>query len=223
MGMGMGRGTGTLEKVARALPMAIALAGLAPAAQAVDLAVVGLFPNKAVIMVDGAGPKTASVGQKVADGVTLLSVERDGATFDIGGKRKTIQLGQASTRSTANTSVALTADTRGHYFVDGRVNGLALRFMVDTGATLVALSSVDAERLGLNYLAGPAMRMNTANGAVKAWRVRLDTLQVGGIALNNVEAAVVESPSMPALLGMNVLNRMEMRQVGETMTLTKRY
>jgi len=163
------------------------------------------------------------VGQKVADGVTLLSVERDGATFDIAGKRQAIRLGQATTRSTANTSVALTADARGHYFVDGRANGVALRFIVDTGATLVALSTDDAGRLGLNYLAGPVMRMNTANGMARAWRVRLDTLQVGGIALNNVEAAVVESPSMPALLGMNVLNRMEMRQVGETMTLTKRY
>jgi len=217
----MGRGTGTEGSVAGAL--ALVLAGLAPAAHAVDLAVVGLFPNKAVLMVDGAGPKTASVGQKVADGVRLLSVERDGATFDIAGKRQAIRLGQATTRSTANTSVALTADARGHYFVDGRANGVALRFIVDTGATLVALSTDDAGRLGLNYLAGPVMRMNTANGMARAWRVRLDTLQVGGIALNNVEAAVVESPSMPALLGMNVLNRMEMRQVGETMTLTKRY
>jgi len=207
-----------------------AAAGLASAASAAptfafaaDLAVVGLFPNKAVIMVDGVGPKTASVGQKVADGVTLVSVERDGATFDIDGKRKSIRLGQASSRPTANPTVTLTSDTRGHYFVDGQVNGLALRFIVDTGATLVALSSEDAGRLGLNYLAGPVMRLNTANGMTRAWRVRLDTLQVGGITVNNVEAAVVESPSMPALLGMNFLNRMEMRQVGETMTLTKRY
>jgi aspartyl protease family protein len=194
-------------------------------AWATDVGVVGLFPNKAVVMVDGVGPKTVAVGQKLPGNITLVSVERDSATFDIEGKRKTIRLGEAHSTApaTANPTVALTADTRGHYFVDAQVNGLGIRFMVDTGATVVSLSSGDAQRLGLNYLDGPVMRLNTANGPARAWQVRLDTLRIGGITLNNVEAAVVDFAAMPALLGMNVLNRMDMRRDGDTLTLTKRY
>jgi aspartyl protease family protein len=203
----------------------LALGGLVHCAPAwcTDVGVVGLFPNKAVVMLDGVGPKTVAVGQKLPGNITLVSVEHDSATFDIDGKRKTIRLGEAhSSTPMTNSSIALTADARGHYFVDAQVNSQGVRFMVDTGATLVTLSSGDAERLGLNYLAGPVMRLNTVNGLARAWQVRLDTLRIGGITQNNVEAAVVEFATIPSLLGMNVLNRMDMHQNGDTLTLTKR-
>jgi aspartyl protease family protein len=66
--------------------------------------------------------------------------------------------------------------------------------------------------------------VGTANGTTVAYRVKLDTVRVGDIVVNNVEAAVLEGNSMPfALLGMSFLNRMEMKHQGQTMVLIKRF
>jgi aspartyl protease family protein len=206
---------------------AIVLGGVLLCAQqawSADVAVVGLFSNKAVVVVDGNGPKTLGVGQKFG-AVTLVNVERGSATFDIDGKRRSIRLGesQVSTRGSANPTVTLTADGRGHHIADGQVNGQPIRFVVDTGASLVAISSADAQRMGIDYIKGELARVSTANGIARAWRVKLDSVRVGDITLSGVDAMVMENQAMPALLGMSFLNRMEMRRDGEVMTLTKRY
>lgn len=194
-------------------------------ALATDISVVGLFSNKAVVQVDGGGPRTISVGQKAAEGVILVSIEKDGATFEIDGKRKSVKIGQApvSSRPNGSPTAALTSDTRGHFIADGQINGNAIRFIVDTGATLVSLSSTDARRLGINYLSGQPVRMNTANGLALAYRLRLDTVRVGDITINGVDAVVMENQAMPALLGMSFLNRTDMRRDGNVMTLTRKY
>ena len=68
------------------------------------------------------------------------------------------------------------------------------------------------------------MRLNTANGAAVGYRITLDSVRIGDISLNGVEAVVMEGNALPvALLGMTFLNRMEMRRDGQTMTLTKRF
>jgi aspartyl protease family protein len=119
--------------------------------------------------------------------------------------------------------VTLTADTRGHFVVEGQVNGGAVRFLVDTGATTIALSSADAMRLGIDYRKGQRGLVGTANGTAAAYRVKLDTVQVGGIVANNVDAAVLEGNLPIALLGMSFLNRMDMKREGQTMVLIKRF
>jgi aspartyl protease family protein len=99
-----------------------------------------------------------------------------------------------------------------------------LRFLVDTGATAVVLSSADARRSGVNYLAGTRSFTQTANGVIPVYNVKIDTIRVGDITLNNVDAAVIEGDRLPiALLGMSFLNRMEMRREGTTMTLIRKY
>ena len=65
--------------------------------------------------------------------------------------------------------------------------------------------------------------MNTANGAANAWRVRLESVRVGAITINEVDAVVMENQSMPALLGMTFLNRVNMSREGQLLTLTKRF
>lgn len=202
-----------------------ALAAGAPAAFAQSVTVVGVFPNKAVVQVDGGAPRTISVGQKTAEGVRLVSVERDSATFEIKGQRKILKMGQqhSTEAGSKNPTVTLAADTRGHFVTDGQINGGTVRFIVDTGATVVALSAGDARRLGIDYRKGQLVLMNTANGVTQAFHVKLDTVQVGSITINNVDAVVMENQAMPALLGMSFLNRMEMRRDGQTMTLTKRF
>lgn len=204
---------------------ALALAAASGAAQALDLRVVGLFPNKAVVVIDGSAPRTLSLGQKTAEGITLLSIERDTATFDLAGTRRTLKMGQmhATGAGNANPSVTLTADSRGHFVTDGQINGGTVRFIVDTGATLVSMSAADAKRIGLDYQNGQKTMMSTANGVAPAFRVKLDSVRVGGITLNGVDAVVMDLQAMPVLLGMSFLNRMEMRRDGDSMTLTRRY
>lgn len=195
-------------------------------AAATDIAVAGLFPNKAVVQIDGGTLQTLSVGQKASAGVTLISVDRDSATFDVQGKRTTLKMGQQHvSRSTSSAaSAVLNADARGHFVTDGQVNGLPIRFVVDTGATLITLPAGEARRLALDYRKGQPATMNTANGTARAYRIRLDTVRVGGVTLNGVDAAVLEGDGLAySLLGMSFLNRMDIRREGDTMTLTRRY
>jgi aspartyl protease family protein len=196
------------------------------AALAADVTVVGLFPNKAVVQIDGGAVQTLSVGQKTAQGVALVEVERDTATFEVQGRRVRIRMGQAHATSSASSaaSVVLSADSRGHFITDGQINGLPIRFIVDTGASLVSIPSADARRLALDYRKGQVGMMNTANGPAPAYRIKLDTVQVGGVVVNGVDAVVMEGAGMPfALLGMSFLNRMQMKRDGDVMTLTRRY
>src|SRR5712691_8842389 len=192
-----------------------------------EVNVIGLFPGKAVVVIDGGAPRVLSVGQKPVEGVTLSSTDRESATLVIDGQKKTLRIGQhqgGPAPASPNQSATLTADARGHFVVDGQINGGAVRFLVDTGATAISLSSADATRLGIDYRKGQPGLMGTANGTVAAYRVKLDTVRVGDIVVNNVDAAVLEGNQMPfALLGMSFLNRMEMKRDGQTMVLIRRF
>ncbi len=200
----------------------------APAAAA-DIHVVGLTAGKAVVSIDGGKPRTLAVGQATAEGVKLISADSQSATFEFEGQRRTLGPGEGAAVATTSFGaggdrVTLTADSQGHFVTTGVVNGTSFRFLVDTGATLVVLSSADARRAGLNYLASGRSLTQTANGPVAVYNVKLDTMRVGDITLNGVDAVVVEGDKLPiALLGMSFLNRMDMKREGDIMTLTRRY
>ena len=204
---------------------------LAPGVAAeTDVSVVGLFANKAVVIVNGGKPRTISVGETTPEGVRLISADSESATFEIDGRRETLRPGQqrvytpSPSQDSGRKTVVLTADSRGHFFTVGTINGVSTRFMVDTGATAISLSSEEAKRTGVNYLAGTKVLTQTANGVVPVYRVRLDRVEVGGITLTSVDAIVIEGGRLPmALLGMSFLNRMEMRREGDTLTLIQRY
>jgi aspartyl protease family protein len=202
-----------------------ALALLVPPAFAADVTLVGLIGAKAIVAIDGGPPRTLAPGQKTAEGVMLVGTEKDAANFEIDGKKRTLRMGQAySAAPAARQSVTLSADPGGHFIAMGTINGGSVRFLVDTGATLIALSAADARRLGIDYRKGQRGQVQTANGAVAAYRVTLDSVRVGGIEVGNVDAAVSENSGMNVtLLGMSFLNRMEMKREGQSMTLTKRY
>jgi aspartyl protease family protein len=193
---------------------------------AADVSLVGVIGDKAaVIAIDGGAPKTVRVGQ-TWQGVTVVAVEKTRATVEIDGKRRVLLQGQ-SYRSAAATddrqSATLAADDRGHFMADGLVNGGSVRFMVDTGATTVALPAGDAQRLGINYRRGEMIATQTANGAASAWRVKLTTVRIGDIEMSNVDCIVIEGGLQIALLGMSFLNRVEIRRDGQTMVLTRRF
>jgi aspartyl protease family protein len=196
---------------------------------AVDINVVGLTAGKAVVSIDGGKPRTLAVGQITPEGVKLIAATSESAVFDVNGERQTLAVGQGA--AVANTSttrggdtVTLFADSRGHFTTIGVVNGVSLRFLVDTGATSVVLSSTDARSAGVNYLGGTRVLTQTVNSVVPVYAVKLDTLRIGDITVNNVDAAVIEGDKLPiALLGMSFLNRMEMKRDGVTLTLIRRY
>lgn len=194
-------------------------------AWAVSVSVVGLFKDKAIVSIDGGKPRTLSVGQTV-QGVRLVTADSDSASFDVDGKRRTLGMGQSFAGGASRgerQSVSLTADSRGHFAAAGSLNGYPMTFLVDTGATSIAINATEARRIGLDYKAGQAAGVNTAAGVVPAWRVTFNTVKVGSISVNQVEGLVVETGLNVPLLGMSFLNRMEMRRDGQTMTLTQRY
>jgi aspartyl protease family protein len=190
-----------------------------------SVSVVGLFKDKAIVIIDGGKPRTLSVGQTV-QGVKLVAADSGGASFDVDGKRRTLNMGQSFASGATQgdrQSVSLTADVRGHFAAPGSLNGYPMTFLVDTGATAIAINAGEAKRMGLDYKAGQATGVGTAAGVVPAWRVTFNTVKVGGITLNQVEGLVVETGLSVPLLGMSFLNRMEMKRNGQTMTLIQRY
>ena len=196
-------------------------------AHAANVTVVGLFPGKAVVVINGASPRTISVGQKQAEGVTLISTASNSAVFDIEGTRHTLDLGEhfavPSGGAGANNTLRLSADTVGQFWAMGQINGKSVRFLVDTGATSVALPASAARNMGIDFTKGQRGSAATAGGVVPAWRVSLDAVTIGEITLYQIEASVFESGLDVALLGMSFLNRLEMKRDGAQMTLTKRF
>ena len=202
---------------------------LAAPAAAADVNVIGLFNGKAVLVIDRGKPRTMAAGETSPEGIKLISATSEAAVVEIGGRRQTLAPDQnayvvAARPDSGAGSVTLAADARGHFVTTGTINGNTIRFLVDTGATAITLSSSDARRLGINYLAGSRAYVQTANGVVPVYKVKLDAIRVGDVTANNVDAVVIEGNALPiALLGMSFLNRMEMKRDGLTMTLIKRY
>lgn len=203
------------------------LMAVASIAAATDVSLVGLYGSKALVVIDGGRPQSIPIGTRTPDGVKLLAIEGATADFEIDGHRQRLTVGQhavsAGRDDNSGKSTTLTADASGHFLVVGTINGAPMRFLVDTGATVVSLGRSDAVRANVDYLKGqPGMTM-TANGPARVWRVTLNSVRVGDILLNQVEASVHEHDLPIALLGMSFLNRMEMKREGVTMTLKKRY
>jgi aspartyl protease family protein len=206
---------------------AILPTGASHPAFATDVNVVGLFKGKAVVVINGGRPQVLSVDEKSASGVRLIAADSQAATLEIDGRRRTLAMGQSAaappSASSTNPTATITADRQGHFVTLGSVNGSSTQFLVDTGASYVSFSVADAKRMGIPYLQGQRGLSATANGTVTIYRVMLNTVKVGGITLNQVEAAIHESDMPMALLGMSFLNRVEMRRDGTAMTLVKRY
>lgn len=191
------------------------------------LNVVGLFSGKALVSINGSAPQSIGAGQ-TKNGVKLISADSESATFMVEGKRQTLRMGQAASVAggagpVTNDPVSLFADSRGHFTGNLSINGASLKYLVDTGASTVAMNSGDAKFAKIDYEKGEKVPVNTANGVVMAYLVRVNTLKIGTITLNNVDTIVNEggSPAM-VLLGMSALNKLDMKRDNSIMTLTKK-
>lgn len=211
----------------RLLRLALCSLGLmAVTVYGADVGLAGVFPGKALLTINGGSPRIVAVGTTTAEGVKVLSIDGDTAAVEIDGKKRVLRVGQnvASQGSGSGPAKAvLTADAAGHFLTTGSINGTSVKFLVDTGASNVSLGASDARRIGIDVSKGQHGYANTANGAASVTLVKLDTVRVGEITVNNVDALVHQQDMPFALLGMSFLNRMEMQRDGETMTLKKRY
>ena len=194
-------------------------------AQSVTLA--GSMGTKALLVIDGQ-PHTLAVGQS-AMGVTLLQLGDGQAQVQRGGSTALLRLGAAPARltgtpqaATGTQEIVLPAGLGGHFMSAGAINGRPVQFMVDTGATVVALSQAEAQRIGLDYRNAPRAVTQTANGAVPVHRVSLNTVRVGEVEVNHIEAIVMPAQMPYVLLGNSFLARFQMRRDNDLLRLERR-
>jgi len=114
--------------------------------------------------------------------------------------------------------VRLQRNRSGHYVATGLINGHAVEFMLDTGATDVSIPAEIATNIGLKR--GRATTYQTANGAISAWQTTLDEIQLGPLRLGPIRASINPGDSSGAvLLGMSFLRHLDFSQQGNTLTL----
>ena len=200
---------------------------LASGAQAADIEVVGLFNGKAMVSINGSPAKVMAAGQTLQD-VKLISANSSGAVFEVEGKKKTLGMGQSISTAAGHGGgkpmIKLTADGGGHFNTGGSINGRQINFLVDTGATTVAISVRAAQAMGIDLRKAPVGASTTAAGVVRTYRVVFDNVKIGDISLNFVEGNVLEGmPDDFALLGNSFLSRLDMKREGTVLTLTKNY
>lgn len=202
-------------------------AGLAGGAWAQSVALQGMLGSRALLLIDGGAPRSLAVGDS-AQGVKLVSVGADSAVVEIAGKRVALRLGESPAslgeRGQASSGrISLPADGGGHFMGSGSINGRPVQFLVDTGASTVALSVADAERIGLAFREGPSVRVGTANGLAQGWRVKLASVRIGDVEVYDVDAIVTPQGMPFVLLGNSYLNRFQMRRDNDQMVLERRY
>ena len=145
----------------------------------------------------------------LALGVILLTVVLQLSRFDPRFDVAVPQIGlPEQVVSGGETRIPLSPD--GHYWVRARVNGVEGNFMIDTGATLTAISAPLAEKAGLEpRRGGIPILLGTANGTVQAHVTTIDSLELGNIRATGTDAAVAESFGDFNVIGMNVLARLD--------------
>jgi aspartyl protease family protein len=197
---------------------------LGAAAQGVSLA--GRMGQRALLVVDGQ-PLTLGIGERRL-GVRLLAlepgtarIERDGQVSELREGAGAVDVAGGPPPPTAR-EIVLPAGPGGHFHASGAINGRPVRFMVDTGASVVALGQPDADRIGLDYRRSPRAMMQTANGTVAAHRITLSAVTLGEVTLANVPAVVMPLPMSHVLLGNSFLSRFQMRRDNDVMRLELR-
>ncbi len=198
---------------------------LAAAAHAQSITFNGMLGDRALLVINGKA-STVPVGGSV-QGVKLLRLDGDHAQIEVAGKSQSLRLGGSFAVDTSSgggggSKIILPTGPGGHFMGTATVNGHPVPFVVDTGATLVAISSDEAQRLGLDYASSRAGGVMTANGVAAARLLTLSSVRVGDVTLSNVEAVVVPQPMPYMLLGNSFLSRFQMRSDSDGLVLEKK-
>ncbi len=224
---------GRRRRIGRALPAAgfalLAMAGGAVCGTAfaqADVALAGRMGDKALLLVQGRSV-VLSVGQ-ASEGTRLVRWEQDAAVVDHRGTPLRLRVGAApaslgaASAPTAGREIVIPVGAGGHFTTDGAINGRAVRFMVDTGATLVSMSRAEADRLGIDLRGARPVRTMTAAGVAEARMLPLRRVRVGEVEVYDVMALVTEAPMPYILLGNSFLDRFQWRREHDVMRLERR-
>ena len=191
---------------------------------AVDkIKVVGLFKDKAVVIIDGK-QRVLTKNTTSPEGVTLISANSNEAILEVDSEQKSYTLGNQVSIKFSETEPGRTvsiAPTNEMYLVNGSINDFQVQFLVDTGASSVAMNRQTAKRLGLNFrMDGQEGLSETASGYSKIYVVNLEKVTVGDIVLEDVEG-VVHDGEFPRiiLLGNSFLSKVHLRREGQLLLL----
>jgi aspartyl protease family protein len=211
---------------------------------AAELALSGIVGERALLVLDHGPPQLVAVGKSTATGIRLISLQGDRAVVEFEGHRQTLRLGERVVRQTGSAKgnsgvgvmssdearkvlsrgveITLIADAQGHFFANGEINGSSAHFLVDTGATRVAIGRSTARTMGLYMDDARKTRAHTAAGVTTTWHVTLKSVKIEGMRFERVEAAIMDADMPYVLLGMSLLGQMEMRRDGNQMRLKKK-
>lgn len=201
-------------------------------AKAPEFKVIALFKNAAMIEVNGK-QKMLRKGQAYQQDIKLLSADSHGALFVVDGKKVALGLHQSKlggnvfseSENLEKKFVRIPRDNTGMYRTSGLINGMPVKFLVDTGASQVAMNESTARRVGLQYkLYGEKTKVSTASGISLAWFIPIKKINVGGVELKQVGALVVKGAGPEeVLLGMSFLKQLKMQDDGNLLKLTKKF
>ena len=204
----------------------LALLVSAEALTAPEIKIQALFKNKVMATINGK-QRLLVAGKPSREGVLLIKSDSEEAQIKVDGNIKTYRLGNAISvryKKRKNAEITLWADEMDMFSSNGKINGKRVHFLVDTGATSIAMNESDAKRLGINYRKGNRGYAQTASGVVNTWHVTLDSVELGPIKVNYVEGVVIQgTASKQILLGMSFLSKVQMTRSGKSMRLVKKY
>lgn len=191
-----------------------------------DITVLGLFKNQAIVSIDGTRYRL-TVDQSPVPNIILIAANSETAVIEIDGTRRTFRLGQPThltIKPPTQVQSKIAANAMGMYVSSGYINNKRVKFLVDTGATLVALNRNEAKRLNIDLTAARSIIVATAAGQVPAYVVTLSKVKLGAIELTNVDAMVLtgNDPQI-VLLGMSFLNRLHIENRDSLFILTQKY
>lgn len=200
----------------------------ARAVQAQAVALSGVLGSKALLVIDANEPRAVAAGESHR-GVRVVSVQTDTAVLEIAGQRQTVRIGGAPVSvgkpapGGSGARIVLTADGAGHFVTQGTINSRIVQFLVDTGATSIGISMVDADRIGLSYRHGQVVQVGTANGIVRGWKITLSSVRLNDVEVYDIDAIVTPVALPYVLLGNSYLTRFQMTRTNEQMVLQKRF
>jgi aspartyl protease family protein len=215
-----------MGRQARAAAWGLALLAAAAGAAAQNVVLAGRMGNQALLVIDGRA-HTLAVGAQAA-GVRLQGWAGDEAQLLHNGQALRLRIGGAPAQLSgtpppaARRDIVIPMSSGGHFVASGSINGKPVQFMVDTGATMVAMGQVDAQRLGVDLSQARAGTTQTANGPVPVQMVVLNQVRVGEVTVANVGAVVLPLPMPYLLLGNSFLSRFQMRRENDVMRLELR-
>ena len=202
------------------------LSALAGAALAQSVAFSGMLGDKALLIINGQA-RGVAVGATV-DGVKLVRLDGTQAQIEADGKTLTLRLGGTAVLAGdtggrgKGTRIVLSVGSGGHYTAMGAINGHSVPFLVDTGATTIAMGADVANRIGLDPADSTQSAAMTANGAVATRTITLRQVTIGDVTVYNVEAMVMPQAMPVVLLGNSFLSHFQMHSDNDTLVLDKK-